>query len=185
MNTKISTFILISCCTLLLGILLYAFQYQWIIFRHVHPLMHTQGEQIKTKRKCALHYWHNNRWNSESQELIWSSQLHENVMAIVSAWLSLLDTEQLLPKKVILQSATLTPTQQEVYLSFDRNIVPKEWSIHRKLMLLESLLKTIRSNGIALYGVYILVHHQPLIDPHLDFSQAWPLTGFIATSLHY
>ncbi len=180
MNTKITIFF-ISCITLCMGILLYAFQHQWIIFRGANVLIHTKQPQIKTKKICTLYYWHNNRWHTESQELIWSSHVHENLVTLISSWLSLLDTEQLLPKKVMLQSATLTPHQQDAYLSFDRNLLPKEWSIHRKLMLIEGLLKTIRSNNIALHGVHMLVHHQPLIDTHLDFLDAWPIRGFLAT----
>jgi hypothetical protein len=178
MNMKINI-LLLSCTALLMGILLYAFQHQWIIFRGTSALIHTKQPQIKTKKKCILHYWHNNRWHTESQELIWSSHVDENLVTLISSWLSLLDTEQLLPKKVMLQSATLTPHQQEAYLSFDRNIFPKEWSIHRKLMLIEGLSKTIRSNTISLHGIHMLVHHQPLIDMHLDFSDAWPTGGFL------
>lgn len=179
MNKKIN--ILLACCiALLIGIVLYALHHQWILFRTINPIMHT-ARQAKTKKACMFHYWHNNRWHTESQEVIWSSQTHENLMTLISYWLSLLDAEQILPKKVTLQSATLTPHKQEAYLSFDRTIVLKEWSTQRKLMLIEGLLKTLRSNAIPLRGIYILVHHQPLIDTHLDFSAAWPIAGFIGT----
>lgn len=160
--------------------MLYALQHQWIIFRGT-PSIYTQQPQNKTKKICTIHYWHHNRWNTESQELIWSSQLHENLGTIISSWLSLLDTEQIIPKKVTLQSVTLAPHHQDAYISFDRNVLPKEWSTYGKLMLIESLLKTIRSNAVPLHRIYILVHHQPLIDTHLDFSDAWPITGFLAS----
>lgn len=180
MNIKINI-ILLCCITLFLGILLYAFHHQWIIFRRLPHTISPQQPLIKTKKKCTLYYWHHNRWHTESHELIWSSRTQENIGTLVSHWLSLLDTEQLLPKKIILQSAALTPNAQEVYLSFDRNIIPKEWSIYYKLMLLEGLLKTIRANITSLHGIHFLVHHQPLIDTHLDFSQAWPIHGFVTT----
>lgn len=179
MNSKTTTFFL-CLITLVLGILLYALQHQWIIVRGT-PIIYTNQPQNKTKKICSLYYWHHHRWNTESQELIWSSHVHENIATLISSWLSALDTEQILPKKVILQSVTLAPHRQDAYLSFDRTIVPKEWSIHDKLMLIEGLLKTMRSNGIPLHRMYLLVHHQPLIDPHLDFSDAWPIAGFLAT----
>ncbi len=179
MNIKINI-VLLCCITLVCGIVLYAFHHQWIIFRRPYTIS-PQQPHIKTKRKCTLYYWHHNRWHTESPELIWSSHTEENVGTLVSHWLSLLDAEQLLPKKIILQSAALTPNAQEVYLSFDRNLIPKEWSIHHKLMLIEGLLKTIRMNITSLHGIHFLVHHQPLIDTHLDFSHAWPIHGFITT----
>ena len=51
--------------------------------------------------------------------------------------------------------------------------------IFKKWMMIEGVLKTLRENNITVKDVHFLVQHQPLSDPHLDFSVAWPLHGFI------
>jgi hypothetical protein len=66
-----------------------------------------------------------------------------------------------------------------VYISFDRNPFDKQASTYTKLMWIEGLLKTIRDNESTVQQIYFLVHHQPLIDYHLDFSTAWPIVGFL------
>ncbi len=178
MNAKIT--IISSSITFTIGMLLFALHYQWIIIRFSQPILRVE-QQIKTKKICTLHFWHNNRWTQESQELIWSSTLDENVSALVTNWLTLLDTESILPKKITLQSVALSPNKQELYLSFDRNLLPKQWAVHRKWMLIEGLLRTLRANSVALQAVHFLVHHQPLTDTHLDFSFAWPINGFVSS----
>jgi hypothetical protein len=84
-------------------------------------------------------------------------------------------------KKVSLQSVVPSPSGVEAYISFDRNPFTKNQSTYEKFMWIEGLLKTVRENGIQLQSIYFLVHHQPLTDFHLDFSNAWPISGFIQT----
>lgn len=175
MNKQI--FITLSLISFFGGILGYALYNKFIVVQFNHstsPLL----QPVKTKKMVTLYFWHNNRWYSEVQEIIWSSHPQENIEMITTAWLTLLDTENIIPKKAVLQSAALSINKQEVYLSFDRNILPKQWSIHRKVMLLEGLFKTLRDNSTPIALVHILVHHQPLIDSHLDFTLGWPLNGF-------
>jgi hypothetical protein len=45
--------------------------------------------------------------------------------------------------------------------------------------LIEGLLKTLRENDIKIQRIHFLLHHQPLVDYHLDFSHPWPLEGFL------
>lgn len=60
-----------------------------------------------------------------------------------------------------------------------QNSNPQSYSIHAKLMWVEGLLKTIHSSGLALQSVHFLHNHQPLQDPHLDFTNPWPVHGFV------
>jgi hypothetical protein len=87
-------------------------------------------------------------------------------------------------KTVSLQSAMLSPAQHELYISFTRNPLEKEKSIQEKWLFIEGLLKTIRENGLMLQAIHFLVQHQPLNDPHLDFSKPWPLQGFLTTNVN-
>ena len=159
---------------------MFAFHYEWIIIRIPQSIDARQNQQMKTKQKVQLSYWHDQRWHTEAEELIWSNDTVENLHSIITSWLTTIDAEQLVPKKVTLQTATIAPNNQDAYLSFDRNPLPKEWSTFSKWMLIEGLLKTIRENNIPIHHISFLVHHQPLHDTHLDFSNPWPITGFIA-----
>ncbi len=159
---------------------MFAFHYEWLILRIPHVAHASLNQHIKTKQPIQLYYWHDQRWHTEKQELIWSTNTTENLHTVVSSWLSILDAEQIIPKKTTLQAATILPNKQAAYLSFDRNLLPKEWSTYHKWMLVEGLLKTIRENNISIECISFLVHHQPLHDPHLDFTNPWPVTGFLA-----
>lgn len=179
MNQKI-TILLASTIPLLAGILLFSIHHQWIILRFTQMPVET-NHRIYTKRACQLSYWYNNRWHTDSQELIWSTKTVPNLTTLIATWLSLLDAEQIIPKKTTLQSIALSPNNQTAYISFDRNILPKQWSIYQKWMLIEGLLKTIRFNEIAIRTIQLLIHHQPICDVHLDLSFEWPVSGFMPT----
>ncbi len=169
---------LLCTISLIAGIALFALQYEWIIIRMPEPTNNSSLQQVKTKQHVQLHYWHDHRWNSETEELIWSNSIEENLSILVASWLSMLDAEQIIPKKISLQTAVMLPNKQDAYISLDRNPLPKEWSTLSKWMLMESLLKTIRNN-VPIKHITLLVHHQPIRDPHLDFSNPWPVTGFL------
>ena len=64
----------------------------------------------------------------------------------------------------------MSENNQFVYLSFDRPLFNEENSTNSKLMLIEALFKTLRDNGIKIQGIIFLIHHQEMLDPHLDFS---------------
>ncbi|HZW61067.1 MAG TPA: hypothetical protein VFF04_02480, partial [Candidatus Babeliales bacterium] len=97
----------------------------------------------------------------------------------INSWLSLLDEEHIMDSKVMLQTAILSQSGQEAFLSFDRNPLPAECATFETWMWVEGLLKTIRENDIQLQSIRFLVHHEPLIDEHLDFSNSWPAQGFL------
>ena len=123
-------------------------------------------------------YWHNGAWQTEHQELIWGSNTEKNCLYLINTWLTLLDEEGIMEKRVTLQTALLSPSGQEIYLSFDRSPFQPEDSTFAKWMWIEGLLKTLRENEVKLTNVQILVHHQPINDQHLDFTNPWPLQGF-------
>ena len=173
--------IILSSAGFFLGTLFFALYQEWIIIRYPwRTKLHQQ--HLHTKKTAPLTFWHNGAWHTETQELIWSESVAHNVQYLVTSWLTLLQEEEVTDKKITLQSAALSPSGQEAYLSFDRNLLPKECSSYEKWMRIEGLLRTMRENDIQLQGVHILVHHQPLQDPHLDFSNPWPLTGFLVSN---
>lgn len=160
------------------GILLFAFQQEWIVVR-MPQFGNTSAGIIKHKKAVTLHFWHENRWHTENQELLWSNNTADNIFYLVTNWLNTLDAEEVTQKKVVLQAATLSPSGTDAYLSFDRNPLQKEWSTYQKWMWIEGLLKTIRERQLPVQNIYLLVHHQPLIDRHIDGTHAWPLSSFL------
>ncbi len=163
------------------GMIFFALRYEFLVLRH--PLNTTDYQpavQHSVKKTVNLIFWHNGTFKTETRELLWSENKETNLNYLISNWLDVLDEEQAIHKKVTLQTALLAPSGHEAYISFDRNPLPKQCAAFEKLMWLEGLLKTLRENDMQLQGIYFLVHHQPLNDPHLDFSNPWPLSGFIA-----
>jgi len=172
---------IISGSLFILGIFLCAVYNNWIIFSYPSYKRNTKNllaQNHVQKKPVALHYWHREKWHSEQTPLIWSNNTTQNVSYLINTWLTLLDEEDIMDKKVSLQAVLLDSSKQEAFLSFDRNPLAENSSTFEKWQWIESLLKTMRTNGVSLQRVRFLVHHQEMIDDHLDFSNPWPLSGF-------
>jgi len=79
------------------------------------------------KKNCTLYYWHDDLWITEQREIILSNDRAYNIKQLVNSWLTLLDDEQLLPKKISLDSAMISSSGQELFLSFSRNLIGKDY----------------------------------------------------------
>jgi len=179
MNKKFFMLLLVSL--FFLGAAYFILTHGWIIFRY--PSYKTESNQTARslragKRNVTLFFWHNNKWNKERVDVLETNDAADTVAHVVNSWLTLLEDDQVMSKKVSVQSAMLSPNKQ-LYLSFDRNPFNKQNATYKKWMWIEGLLKTIRENKLPVQSVRLLVHHQPLQDYHLDFSQSWPLSGFL------
>ncbi|MFC1841775.1 hypothetical protein ACFLYA_01765 [Candidatus Dependentiae bacterium] len=164
------------------GALFFAVYNSWIIFQfpsHTSEVYHQISSMKAEKKDFWLMYWQNKKWNKEKISLLLSGDKAKNIQYLVNSWLNLLDEEKVMDKKVSLQTVLLSSCKSQAYLSFDRNPFEKKLTTYDKLMWIESLLKTLRENDIRLQSVYFLVHHQILQDYHLDFSNPWPMYGFL------
>lgn len=171
-------YVIISGISFITSLLFFGVYNQLIIFRAPwcnNNFVNTSS--LIQKKQIVHHYFHGDKWKTEKQEMLWAESSEKNIFHLVNAWLLLLDEEHITVKKTTLQSA-LVANSGCVYLSFDHNILGKEETIFKKWMLIEGLLKTIATNGIAISHVQFLVQHQPLHDAHLDFSMPWPVHGF-------
>ncbi len=169
-----------SVIGLLMGLIFYAFYNNLILFRSSFIDMPVKQSEVYLKKKVLLFFYQNGKERIEEKELLWPANQQKAIIYLVGSWLATLDEEHVIDKKVTVQSVMLSPSYQEAYISFDRNPLNKESSTYEKLMWVESLLKTLRENGIKVQSIYFLVHHQPLHDYHLDFTHGWPVTGFQA-----
>ena len=177
-----ANYVLLALLSCGMGCLYFAYNQQWIIIKN--PFYSAQERQqikhhIVSKKTIKQFFWLRGAWHQEVTDILWSEDNVDTLFALISNWLTILDEEKVGTKRILLQSIALSPSQQEVFCSFDRNPFKKEQSIHEKLMWIEGLLKSIRENGIKMQSIRFLVHHQPLLDTHLDFSNSWPLSGFI------
>lgn len=171
-------YLLISISTLLAGIVFYGIYNDFIIIRFPLKTIPTALTTNAQKKNFKLFYWFQDKWHTEEKELLAQNTV-KTLTYLVTSWLALLEDERVMDKKVSVQSVLTDALGTEAYISFDRNPFSKESSTYQKLMWIEGLLKTIRENGIPLKNIRFLVHHRPLQDQHLDFSSAWPLTGYL------
>lgn len=179
MNKNYYYIAIVSLICTFFGFAYYIINNEWVIIK-----LNNNKEKVFVKKACKspfiLYYWQNDQWHSESKELIdIKDNKAKTIEYLISSWLGLLDEEQILSKKVSLQSVMVDSTGQEVFISFDRSLFDKNSSIKQKWYLIESLLRTLRANISGIQKVYVLVHNQLINDDHLDFSQGWPISGFI------
>ena len=178
---RYTTIFIICCLVALLGAVLLAFQQEWLIIRMPQTKLAAAPSctVTKIKKTVTLHFWHDNGWHTEKQDILSSSDHADNLFCVVTSWLNTLDAEEISSKKIILQDATLSPSQTDAYLSFDRNPFQQKWSVYEKWMWIEGLINTIRDQQLPIQNIYLLVNHKPLIDRHIDAVHPWPISGFL------
>lgn len=174
-------YITVSVITLLLSLLVFAYHKEYIIL-NFGKTMNAQTTALHNKKqKFYLYYWANNAWHSEQTELLFGENTAANLQQIVGRWAAMLYEEKIIKKKLTVQSATISFDSRELIVSFDRPPFNKEISTYEKWMIIEGLLKTIQSLDACPKRVLVLVNQQPLNDPHIDFTNSWPVEGFRAS----
>ncbi len=164
----------------LLGFLFYAWYNQILVIRLFtsKPLIH--WHESHTKKVCAIFYPTSSGLKQESCDLVITDDMAAFMSTLLQRWITLLYEEHIILKKITIQSCMLDSNQHTAYLSCDRSLFASDNSITYKLMLLESLLKTLRENQIPITSIQLLVHHKPLQDIHIDCSRPFPITGYLS-----
>lgn len=166
---------------LLIGSFFFLYQESWII---ITSPFNTQKENNvflqnnTTYKTITLYGWQNNNYKKESTEIIYSDNIAQNLKLLLNSWLIFLEEEHITDKQTQIMSVTLSHSKAEAFVSLNQPPFDQAWSTYRKLMWIESLLKTIRETKIPVSSIRILVHHQPLQDDHLNFDISWPINGF-------
>lgn len=147
------------------------------------PGMHTLNTQPAAqqyhKKEITVWYYAHGAHASEKINVVWPDDIADQAAVLVGTWLTLINEHELLSKNVSLESVACTQAYTELILSLDRNLFEKQMSTYTKLMLIESLFMTLRDQHMCVQAVRMLVHHKPMQDAHLDFSNPWPLCGYI------
>jgi hypothetical protein len=169
----------VSCIALLFAAAWYCYNNDIILIRkpHVHTLVLTAD--TAHKKAIKLYLWHHDAWHFENAEIIWSTDIVSTVHNLIARWLVLIAEEQNCKQPAKVVTVALGSDLQTIYLNFDHLPLDRQKSTYDNVMILEGLLKTIRENGIKLTALQFLVNHTPLQDAQLDFSQPWPITGFL------
>jgi hypothetical protein len=153
----------------------YAWQQDWIVVS-IPPELVNNKHNKSGKKQVSLFYF-KEKWTRETTELLWSERETQNAHQLIQATLSLL-SEAGMAKKVTVERVLSGHTDQYLLIFFDQSPLPKNTSIYTKLMIIESILKTLRENNITTPSVYFLANNHPIPDAHLDFSVTWPINGF-------
>ena len=171
-------------CSLLFvfGLLLFFYQESWFII--TCPLIHEETynplyHQNTSYKTITLYAWSQNKYKKETTEIIHSDNTTQNIKLLLNSWLQFVDDEHITDKETQIVSVSLSPSKQEAFICLNQYPFEKDWSTYRKLMWIESLLKTLRDNKIHISGIRLLVLHQPLIDDHLNFECSWPISGYL------
>jgi N-acetylmuramoyl-L-alanine amidase len=164
---------------LFLGMGIYVWRYQL-------PKLYSDPVNIAhrnhSSQTVTISCWSQGQYKNEQKTLLWSSSACEGIAQLIQAWLSFMDEEEQLAHPCFLQAVSISSSGGEAFISFDRSPLSSSWSTYNSLMTLESLLKTLRDNGIKIGSYRFLENHQSLQDNHLDFSKSWPLEGFLEQS---
>jgi N-acetylmuramoyl-L-alanine amidase len=174
-----------------------------------HTITAPRGQSTITKKQITLHYWKHNKPHAESQQLLWhESDQQANAAQLINTYFSLLDEEWVINKKIVATATTLGPrlhlsgpsgsanypavaptsygghsagqaTPANLIVSLSDSPFNPEASAAAKWHLLEGLLQTLHEQIPSIQNVIFLANHQPLMDQHLDFTNPWPVTGFI------
>ncbi|MGZ6250885.1 MAG: hypothetical protein ACXWL2_02555 [Candidatus Chromulinivorax sp.] len=177
-------FIIISCC-FIAGLFLYAYQNEYIIvnFQKKQNLISDQNEQLDQKviyneHKLKIYFYKNEKWYKEETQLLWSSDITTNIIALINAWIAVVEEEKIIDTDIQLLSAIICPNK-EVLLSFNKNIFFDQASTFTKLMIIHALLKTLQESKLPIQSIRFLVQHQILTDDHLNFTISWPINGYV------
>ncbi len=176
--------ILILLSALAAGILWYALTQEWLIINlpFGKGALTTHAKTgITTHKKIGVYVPKQGAIRREERELLWCDDAATNASYLTTAWLNILDDELTLAKKTSLQSVAAAHDGRELIISFDRPPLNKNSSTAEKLLLIESLLKSVRESLPLVKTTLFLVHHKHMHDAHLDFSRPWPVSGFIDT----
>lgn len=167
------------------GVLFFALTNRWIVI--TIPFFHRTGFESSTqpaeRKSVVFHLPRRDAVRKEARDVLYSSDPAATAGQVVKTWLNILDEEGLIEKKVSVQTAMAAHKDSVLFLSLDRSLLRDQFSTRDKLFVIESLLATLREIALPFKSVLFLVHHRPMDDMHLDFSQPWPIEGFLGNQI--
>jgi hypothetical protein len=177
---RIFAILLLSWCACALGALFFAWHQKYILIIVPSREFNASHEQVASKKQqVTMWYYKEHRMAHETIDMVWPHDTVAQVTTLVTTWLTLLHEHEIVTKKIACEAVASTESGMELIISCDRNLFEKQMSTETKLMIVESLLKTLREQDIKVQQIRFLVNHKPMLDTHLDFSHPWPLSGYV------
>ncbi len=178
---KKTNLFLISSSALAMGLIMYLAHHEIILVSKttLTPKIQAHVAQCNT---IKLYYWHHERWHIETDTIIQTTHRVSDIYQLITHWFLYAREFDTIPL-VSVQAVTLAPNQTLLYLSLDKSPFKAEWSLFEKWMFMEGLLHTISFTFPSIKELCILKNHAAFIDRDLDFSQPWPISGFLNTQL--
>jgi hypothetical protein len=170
----------ISVLFFLGGILFFCYQESWIIINIPQNTGFIKLQKPTVKKSCVpLWAFKQNKWITETTEIIKNDAIVETLQNLLNSWFLFLEEEQILGQAITVTSVVMSPTNTLAFISLSQNPLNPQASTYESMMLMESMLKTIRENKIPIQSIQLLVKHQPLIDQRLNLSIPWQISGYI------
>lgn len=163
-----------------LGIFFYLYQESWFII-HFPSSMTAKNERAKLikSQEIPVWIWYKNSLKKESLEIIVSDNTAQTLKILLNSWFALLEEENIIDKQITIQSVALSASNQEAFICFNQYPFNPQSSTYEKFMIMESMLKTIKDAKLGITHIRLLIHHQPLLDDHLNFNISWPIQGYL------
>ena len=170
---------IISSILLVGGVLFFLQQESWIMISFSKPTTYIKKNVSIQPKETPIWIFKNSAFKKEMTEIIFSNDHAQTIKLLINSWLVMLEEENIIDKQITVQSVILTPSGQDAFICLTESPLSKQASTHTKLMIIESMLKTLHDAKLGLANIRLLVHHQPMLDPHLNFDISWPISGFI------
>ena len=162
------------------GVLFFLHQESWIMINFASPSSHIKKNNIQIQPKeTPIWIFANGNFKKETTEIIFSNDHAQTIKLLLNSWLTTLEEENIIDKQITVQSVILSPSGQDAFICLTESPLGKQASTYEKLMIIESMLKTLKDAKLGIINVRLLVHHQPMLDPHLNFDISWPVTGYL------
>jgi hypothetical protein len=170
---------LISILVVVAGIIFFAYQESWVLLIFSSKKT-TEQIQIDSKpTEVTLFFWKHDKWNSEKNSYIQSSDPANNIQTIAHLYFRLLDDEEIIHNDTTVNSVVIHKNNQIAFVSCNQSPFHAQDSTRKKIMIIQGFLKTCKENNMCIPYIQFLINHQPLQDDHLDFTIPWPLSGYL------
>lgn len=181
MTLQHKQYLIFCLISFLVGILFFVWHNEMLIIKFSTRQAMVLPDQSAQKQLINLYFLKDTKelvWHKEQQEVVLAGDKAKAAQYIISRLFNVLLEEKIIPKQAHVQHAMID-NAHELYISFNRSPFAKQSSTYEKWMLIESILKTLKENGVQVQSVRFLVNHHPLLDNQLDFTKGWPITGFL------
>lgn len=172
---------LISIATCI-GCLFFLYQESYIIislpFKQTISAQTIKNSTNTHLQNVSLWFFTHNKYKKETTEIVFSDDSAQNIKLLLNNWFLVLEQEGIINQQINLQLVAQGKSK-DLFISLSQSPFNRESSSYQKLMIMESMLKTIRENQPGISSVWLLVQYQPLIDDHLNFEIGWPIEGFL------